>query len=165
MSTHYRAYNVRQHLLFDGNRGRLRPEALAAALEFVTSSIACRGILIPCVVVADDGRKGFAEFKTGRFELVFLDIFMPIMDGRETMRPVGELEPAIPINGISGRPAPPDSRSEPDVRAVATKLGAVRSRLKAFKPAALPAMIAECPAAAAKPSAQPTPDSNVASRR
>jgi hypothetical protein len=48
---------------------------------------------------------------------------------------------------------------------VATKLGAVRSRLKAFKPAALPAMIAECLAAAAKPSAQPMPDSNVASRR
>src|SRR5258707_6567153 len=36
-----------QRLLFAGNGGCLRPEALAAALEFVTSSIVCCGMLIP----------------------------------------------------------------------------------------------------------------------
>ena len=38
------------------------------------------------VVTADDGRKGIALFGTGDFDLLFLDIFMPGMDGFETMR-------------------------------------------------------------------------------
>jgi hypothetical protein len=154
---------ARQRLLFDGNRERLRPEALAATLEFVTSSIACRGILIPCVVVPTTAARVSPSSRRSVSIWCFSIFSMPKMDRRETMRPVCELQPAIPNNAMSGRP--PDSRSEPDVRAVTTKLGAVGSRLKAFKPAALPAMIAECLAAAAKPSAQPTPDSNVASRR
>ena len=38
------------------------------------------------VVVASDGRKGLALFESGEFDLLFLDIFMPGMDGLETMR-------------------------------------------------------------------------------
>jgi CheY-like chemotaxis protein len=186
-----------QGLLFAGNRGCLRPEALAAALEFVTSSIVCRGMLIPyragssamanilvvdddpvmqmtvrllleraghSVIVADDGRKGLAEFKTGHFDLVFLDIFMPTMDGLETMKLVRELRPSTPIIAMSGRPVMPDSGSEPDFLAMATRLGAVPSLPKPFRPAALLATLADCLAAAREPSAQPAPDSDVASR-
>jgi CheY-like chemotaxis protein len=40
------------------------------------------------VVVASDGRKGLAVFEAGDFDLLFLDIFMPGMDGIETMRRV-----------------------------------------------------------------------------
>ena len=40
------------------------------------------------VVVASDGRNGIAIFETGEFDLLFLDIFMPGMDGFETMRAV-----------------------------------------------------------------------------
>ena len=116
------------------------------------------------VIVADDGCKGLAEFKTGHFDLVFLDIFMPTMDGLETMKLVRELRPATPIIAMSGRPVMPDSGSEPDFLAMATRLGAARSLPKPFRPAALLATLAECLAEAREPSAQPAPDSDVASR-
>lgn len=38
------------------------------------------------VVAASDGRSGLAQFETDEFDLLFLDIFMPGMDGIETMR-------------------------------------------------------------------------------
>src|SRR6266436_9440087 len=110
-------------------------------------------------LVADDGHKGLAAFKTGHFDLVCLDIFMPTMDGLETMKLVRELQPAIPIIGISGRPLMPDSNSEPDFLAVAAKRAAARRLPKPFKPAALLAAVADCLAAATNPSA---PDSDVA---
>jgi CheY-like chemotaxis protein len=116
------------------------------------------------VVVAGDGRKGLAAFKTGHFDLVLLDIFMPTMDGLETMKLVRELRPKVPIIAMSGRPATVDSSSEPDFLAMATKLGAVRSLSKPFKPAVLLAAVADC-LATTEPSAQPAPDSDVASRR
>jgi CheY-like chemotaxis protein len=116
------------------------------------------------VVVAGDGRKGLAAFKTGHFDLVLLDIFMPTMDGLETMKLVRELRPKVPIIAMSGRPATPDSSSEPDFLAMATKLGAVRSLPKPFKPAVLLAAVADC-LATTEPPAQPASDSDVASRR
>ncbi len=49
------------------------------------------------VVVAGDGRKALAVFEAGDFDLLFLDIFMPGMDGLETMRLVHQLRPLTPI--------------------------------------------------------------------
>ena len=114
------------------------------------------------VAIADDGPKGFAAFKAEQFDLVLLDIFMPTMDGLETLKPVREWQPKIPISAMSDRPAAPESSSEPDFLALAIKFGAVKSRPKPFKPATLPAMVADCLAAAAEP---PAPDSDVAPRR
>ena len=116
------------------------------------------------VVTADDGRKGLALCQTGDFDLLFLDIFMPGMDGFETMRMVRQRKPLIPIIVISGRPISSDSSSAPDFLSMATKLGAVSSLQKPFKPAALLAAVASCldPAKHPSPSSQPT--SGVASR-
>jgi CheY-like chemotaxis protein len=94
------------------------------------------------VVVASDGRKGLAIFESGNFDLLFLDIFMPGMDGLETMRLVHQQQPLIPIIVISGNPA--GSASGPDFLNMATKLGAVTSLQKPFKPAALLAAVAGC---------------------
>jgi CheY-like chemotaxis protein len=96
------------------------------------------------VVVAENGYKGLAAFDTADFDLLLLDIFMPAMDGLETMRLVRQRQPETPIIAMSGRPITPDSSSEPDFLAMATKLGAVRSLPKPFKPAALLAMVADC---------------------
>ena len=49
------------------------------------------------VVTAGDGRKGLSLCETGDFDLLFLDIFMPGMDGFETMRMVRQRHPLIPI--------------------------------------------------------------------
>jgi CheY-like chemotaxis protein len=91
------------------------------------------------VITADDGRKGLAQFKAGDFDLLFLDIFMPGMDGFETMRLVHQENPLTPIIVISGRPLPSDSG--PDFLTMAIKLGAVSSLQKPFKPADLLAAV------------------------
>jgi CheY-like chemotaxis protein len=94
------------------------------------------------VVAAGDGRIGLAIFETGDFDLLFLDIFMPGMDGFETMRLVHQQQPLTPIIVISGNPNTFDSISGPDFLTMATKLGAVSSLQKPFKPAALLAAVA-----------------------
>ena len=96
------------------------------------------------VVVAGDGRKGLATFESGNFDLLFLDIFMPGLDGLETMRLVHQQQPLIPIIVISGNPLTWDSASGPDFLTMAVKLGAIASLQKPFKPAALLAAVAGC---------------------
>ena len=115
------------------------------------------------VVTADDGRTGLALCQTGNFDLLFLDIFMPGMDGFETMRLVHQRKPRIPIIVISGRPIPEDSA--PDYLTMAMKLGAISSLQKPFKPAALLAAVTECLERAARSSASGQPASGVASGR
>jgi CheY-like chemotaxis protein len=114
------------------------------------------------VVVADDGRTGLAIFETGNFDLLFLDIFMPGMDGLETMRLVHQRQPLTPIIVISGRPIVSDSGSGPNFMALGTKLGAVSSLQKPFKPAALLAAVARCLEAAKRPSPSFTATADVA---
>ncbi len=89
------------------------------------------------VVTADNGRKGLALCQTGDFDLLFLDIFMPGMDGFETMRLVRLQHPQLPIIVISGRPVSAEADSGPDFLTMATKLGAVSSLQKPFRPADL----------------------------
>jgi CheY-like chemotaxis protein len=96
------------------------------------------------VVAAGDGRKGLAVFEAGDFDLLFLDIFMPGMDGIETMRMVHQQRPLIPIIVISGNPILGELGRGPDFLTMATKLGAVSSLQKPFKPAALLAAVAGC---------------------
>lgn len=102
------------------------------------------------VVVASDGRNGIAIFESEEFDLLFLDIFMPGMDGFETMRVVHQQQPRIPIIVISGNPIP--SGSGANFLTMATKLGAVSSLQKPFKPGALLAAVAGCLETAKSPS-------------
>ena len=96
------------------------------------------------VVTADDGRKGLALCQAGDFDLLFLDIFMPGMDGFETMRMVRQQHPQLPIIVISGRPISSEADSTPDFLTMATKLGAVSSLQKPFRPSDLLAAVAGC---------------------
>lgn len=89
------------------------------------------------VVTADGGRKGLALCESGDFDLLFLDIFMPGMDGFETMQMVRQRRPQLPIIVISGRPVTSDADGAPDFLTMATKLGAVSSLQKPFRPADL----------------------------
>ena len=105
------------------------------------------------VVVAHDGRNGLDLAEAEDFDLLLLDIFMPGMDGFETMRRLRQQRPSIPIVAISGRPILPDSANPPDFLTMATRLGAIRSLQKPFKPNALLAMVAACLETANRPSA------------
>src|SRR5580692_6948719 len=96
------------------------------------------------VVGASDGRKGLALFEAEEFDLLFLDIFMPGMDGIETMRHIHRRRPTVPIIVISGRPLEPEGTTGPDFLAMAIKLGAVSSLPKPFRPAVLLATVEGC---------------------
>jgi CheY-like chemotaxis protein len=110
------------------------------------------------VVVAEDGAKGLARFQAEAFDLLILDIFMPGMDGFETMRRVLQQRPSLPIIMTSGRPHTPESMQEPDYLTMATKLGAVQALPKPFKPAALLAMVADCLTSVSSSTTQSRPD-------
>jgi CheY-like chemotaxis protein len=116
------------------------------------------------VDAASDGRKGLALFEAGDFDLLFLDIFMPGMDGLETMRLVHQLRPLTPIIVISGRPISWNPEQGPDFLTMATKLGAISSLQKPFKPAALLEAVAGCLEAAKRPSSSSVTAGDIASR-
>jgi len=115
-----------------------------------------------CVAVASDGHNGLASVEAGNFDLLFLDIFMPGMDGLQAMRLIHQQQPLMPIIVISGRPIEPDPATGPDFLTMATKLGAIRSLQKPFKPAALLAAVADCLDAAMRSSSSSEPAGNVA---
>ena len=115
------------------------------------------------VVVAGDGRKGLAIFEAGNFDLLVLDIFMPGMDGLETMKLIHQQQPLIPIVVISGRPISTDSSAGPDFLKMATKLGAISSLQKPFRSVDLLAVVAGClEAAQPSPPASSVPSGDIA---
>jgi CheY-like chemotaxis protein len=115
------------------------------------------------VVVASDGRRGLAIFEAGEFDLLFLDIFMPGMDGLETMRLVHQQQPHTPIIVISGRPIDPNLDAGPNFLTMATKLGAISSLQKPFKATALLAAVAGCLEAARHPAPSSVATADIAS--
>ena len=96
------------------------------------------------VTVAGDGQKGLSACQSEAFDLLFLDIFMPGMDGIETMRHIHRQRPGVPIIVISGRPLESEGTTGPDFLAMAIKLGAISSLPKPFKPAVLLATVEGC---------------------
>src|SRR5215475_3952497 len=98
-------------------------------------------------MVASDGEMGLAAFEAADFDLLFLDMFMPGMDGLETMRLIHRQRPTIPVIVISGRPPTAEPASEPDFPAIATGLGAVCRLPEPFKPTGLLKTVEDCLAA------------------
>jgi CheY-like chemotaxis protein len=66
------------------------------------------------------------------------------MDGFETMRMVRQQQPQLPIVLISGRPVSSDADQAPDFLTMATKLGAISSLQKPFRPADLLEAVTDC---------------------
>lgn len=82
----------------------------------------------------DTSRAGLRLLETQNFDLLIVDIFMPGIDGFETMKLVRQSWPDMPIIVISGYPSGSQSERSPDFLYMATKLGAVSSLQKPFKP-------------------------------
>jgi len=86
------------------------------------------------VSVAADGRAGLAALATGGIDLLVVDLFMPGMDGLETLREVRKRQADLPVIVISGTSLDAPGQTAPDFLAMAVKLGAVSSLQKPFKP-------------------------------
>src|SRR5262249_2734183 len=108
------------------------------------------------VTLATDGLAGMKAIKAGGIDLLIVDIFMPGMDGIETIGEVRKHQPGLPAIVISGTSLGGPGLREPglqapDFLAMAVKLGAVRGLQKPFKPRDIIAAVRQCLDADAKP--------------
>jgi DNA-binding NtrC family response regulator len=86
------------------------------------------------VEAVDNSRTGLRLLEAQEFDLLIIDIFMPGMDGFETMKLVHQFWPKMPIIVISGHQFGSATERGPDFLYMATKLGAVSSLQKPFRP-------------------------------
>jgi CheY-like chemotaxis protein len=86
------------------------------------------------VEAVDNSRAGLKLFETQKFDLLIVDIFMPGMDGFETMNLVRQSRPEVPVIVMSGHQFQSGTERKPDFLYMATKLGAVSSLQKPFRP-------------------------------
>jgi CheY-like chemotaxis protein len=90
------------------------------------------------VVTAEDGRAGQQAAESSCFDAAIVDLFMPEMDGLETIKALRRHCPDMPIIAVSGAMSLFDYRDAaeppPDYLAMATELGAVTAVQKPFQP-------------------------------
>lgn len=103
------------------------------------------------VSVAHDGRSGIKAVEAGKFDLMIVDIFMPDMDGFETLQVLRQRHPSMPILVMSGVAFPDPMGKTPHYLSMATKLGANESLHKPFTPQELLGAIQRCLAWSGRP--------------
>jgi CheY-like chemotaxis protein len=96
------------------------------------------------VVAVEDGHSGIDAIQQQKFDVVIVDIFMPGMDGLESIRAFKRYAPSVPVIAISGFLFRDSSRPAPDFLAMATKLGAAHSLHKPFRAIELLRLVEAC---------------------
>lgn len=76
-------------------------------------------------VTAESGEVGLERFKEQRFDLVFLDLMMPGMNGAETFRAIRKLDPQVDVVIMTGFP-------DPDIMSEVLKVGPFSVMMKPF---------------------------------
>jgi two-component system, response regulator, stage 0 sporulation protein F len=99
------------------------------------------------VTAAEDGHAGLHLVKEAVFDLAIVDMFMPGLDGIETITAIRALTPSLPIIATSGAVARSQGGVASDVLATATECGAAMVVHKPFRPRELLQAIAKCLAA------------------
>jgi DNA-binding NtrC family response regulator len=93
------------------------------------------------VEAVDNSHTGLQLLEARSFDLLIVDIFMPGVDGFETMKLVHRSRPHMPVIVMSGQQFALASERRPDFLHMATRLGAVSGLQKPFKPSELLAAV------------------------
>jgi CheY-like chemotaxis protein len=96
------------------------------------------------VTLAANGRAGVNAAEHEAFDLVICDIFMPRMDGIESIHAFHQSNPHIPVIAMSGFMFRDGQSPAPDYLSLSTKLGAAKSLRKPFRPHELLSAVREC---------------------
>lgn len=96
------------------------------------------------VILATNGREGIAAVQAAAFDIVICDIFMPGMDGIETIHAFHKLDSKVPIIAMSGFMFRDGQVPAPDYLTLSTKLGAAYSLRKPFRPHELLKAVQQC---------------------
>jgi len=96
------------------------------------------------VIHALDCMSGLAEIDKSDFQLIMVDLFMPGIDGLETIKECRRRDATVPIIAISGFMPRNGQDPAPDFLGMATKLGATRSLAKPFRPRELLQAVETC---------------------
>jgi len=96
------------------------------------------------VASAGGGREGIARFRSGRFDLVACDIFMPNREGLETVKEIRSLSASLPIIAFMGGDDHAGSASDGDVLRVARELRGTEMLAKPFRSRELLALVQRC---------------------
>jgi CheY-like chemotaxis protein len=96
------------------------------------------------VVVADGGATGLSALGGSTFDLMIVDIFMPHMNGFESIRVFHQRAPTVPLIAISGYVFAEQRTPAPDFLNMALRLGATRCLRKPFTPSTLLTVIDAC---------------------
>ena len=96
------------------------------------------------VTLAANGRAGVAAIEDGTFDLVICDIFMPGMDGVETIHAFHRHNPRMPVIAMSGFMFRDGQSPAPDYPGLSTRLGAAYSLRKPFRPHELLKAVQQC---------------------
>ena len=97
--------------------------------------IAIKAVLLKhdCLaVVANSGQLGLRFFCESHFDAVMIDIFMPGMDGLETIKGFRKRAPRVPIIAMSGFTSHGSPAPVPDFLGIAATLGATYCLQKPF---------------------------------
>jgi CheY-like chemotaxis protein len=96
------------------------------------------------VVVADGGVTGLNALESSTFDLMIVDIFMPHMNGFESIRVFHQRAPIVPLIAISGYVFAEQRTPAPDFLSMALRFGATRCLRKPFTPTDLLRVIDMC---------------------
>jgi len=96
------------------------------------------------VVVADGGATGLNALESSTLDLMIIDIFMPHMNGFESVRVFHQRAPIVPLIAISGYVFAEQRTPAPDFLSMALSLGATRCLRKPFTPSTLLSVIDAC---------------------
>jgi CheY-like chemotaxis protein len=88
-------------------------------------------------VTAEGGKAGVAAIEAGAFDLVIVDLFMPGMDGMETIKAIRQRNSNIPIIAVSGFMFSGDCPEMPNFGSMMAEAGAISTLYKPFRPAEL----------------------------